>query len=76
MVKINLLRFQELNLTIQAYKLLLLESNQCIFKFCKTNNTKDTVKIKVNGYSLLGFQVKGFTIGAKINDTWNFSHKI
>lgn len=26
--------------------------------------------------SLLGFQVKGFTIGAKINDTWNFSHKI
>ncbi|MGG5337317.1 hypothetical protein IGI91_003426, partial [Enterococcus sp. AZ154] len=44
--------------------------------FVKTNNTKDTVKIKVNGYSLLGFQVKGFTIGAKINDTWNFSHKI
>ena len=44
--------------------------------FVKTNNTKDTVKINVNGYSLFGFQVKGFRIGAKINDTWNFSHKI
>lgn len=46
------------------------------YNLTKTNNSKDTAKIKVNGYSLLGFQVKGFTIGAKINNTWNMSYKI
>ena len=46
------------------------------YNLVKTSNTKDTAKIKVNGYSLLGFQVKGFSIGTKINDTWNVSFKI
>jgi len=46
------------------------------YNLVKTKNTKDTAKIKVNGYSLLGFNVKGFTVGAKINGTWNVSHRI
>lgn len=46
------------------------------YNLVKTKNTNDTAKIKVNGYSLLGFQVKGFAIGAKINGTWNVSHRI
>lgn len=32
---------------------------------------KDTAKIKVSGYYLLGFDINGFRIGATINDTWN-----
>lgn len=33
----------------------------------------DTANIEVHGYWLLGFDIHGFTIGAKINDEWNCS---
>ncbi|WP_226530858.1 hypothetical protein [Metabacillus niabensis] len=39
----------------------------------KKNTTNDTAKISVKGYSLLGFQVKGFSVGAKIGNTWTGS---
>lgn len=43
------------------------------YNFTKKRSTNDKAVIKVNGYSLLGFEVKGFTVGAKINDTWKAS---
>ncbi|GJM70503.1 hypothetical protein HMSSN036_27190 [Paenibacillus macerans] len=39
-------------------------------KYTETCRPKDTAEFTVKGYYLLGFEISGFPIGAKINDTW------
>jgi len=42
-------------------------------KFSKVKYPNDRVTITAKGYTLLGVEVAGFTIGAKINDTWTYN---
>jgi hypothetical protein len=40
------------------------------YNIITTVNYNDTITNTVSGYFYLGFDINGFTIGAKINDTW------
>ncbi|MCY8029674.1 hypothetical protein MOB47_09280 [Bacillus inaquosorum] len=43
------------------------------YNITKKKTTNDTAKIKVVGAMVLGIDIKGFTIGAKIGQTWKGS---